>query len=127
MAKADRLERLDLRRAELEAEYLAALIAALERSAGGSWGLFAHKPDRASTAKWAAAVGELCDLGQAIVRMRGDLGLEPFALHQEFESSRGPVASTAPGEPPQAREWLDRLSICPRQTGSTAQNSIPSR
>lgn len=118
MAKADRLERLDLRRAELEAEYLAALIAALERCAAGSWGLFAHnKPDRAATAKWAAPVGELCDLGQAIDRMRGDLGLGPFALHQEFEQSRGPVASTAPGEPRQAREWLDRLSICPRQTG----------
>ena len=110
MAKADRLERLDIRRAELEAEYLAALVGALQRSAAGSWGLFGHKPDRSSSAKWGPAVEELCDLGQAIDRMRHDLGLEPFQLHQEFEDSRGPVASTAPGEPRQAREWLDRLA-----------------
>jgi hypothetical protein len=51
----------------------------------------------------------LCDLGQDIDRMRGDLGLEKFALHQQFEASRGPVAATAPGEPKQARAWLDRL------------------
>ena len=36
-------------------------------------------------------------------------GLEPFALHEEFEASRGPVASTAPGEPKQAKAWLARL------------------
>ena len=109
MAKADRLERLDIRRAELEAEYLAALVSALQRSAAGSWGLFGHKPDRAALAKWGPVVEELCDMGQAIDRMRDDLDLEPFALHQEFEESRGPVASTAPGEPRQARAWLDRL------------------
>jgi hypothetical protein len=110
MAKADRLERLDLRRAELEADYLAALTGALEKCAAGSWGLFGHNgKDRAATSKWAPIVGELCDLGQDIDRMRGDLGLEKFALHQQFEASRGPVAATAPGEPKQARAWLDRL------------------
>lgn len=109
MAKADRLERLDIRRAELEAEYLAALVSALQQSAAGSWGLFGHKSDRSALAKWAPAVEELCDLGQTINRMRDDLGLEPFGLHQEFEESRGPVQSTAPGEPRQARAWLDRL------------------
>jgi len=112
MAKADRLERLDTRRAELEADYLAALVSALQRSAAGSWGLFGHNPkDRAATAKWAGPVEELCDLGQAIDRMRDDLGLEPFALHQEFEASRGPVSATAPGEPKQARAWLERLGF----------------
>ena len=109
MAKADRLERLDIRRAELETVYRAALVRALQRSAAGSWGLFGHKVDRSALAKWAPALEELCDLGQAIDRMRHDLGLEPFTLHQEFEQSRGPVASTAPGEPRQARAWLDRL------------------
>ena len=111
MAKADRLERLDNRRAELEEEYLAALISALQRSAAGSWGLFGHNKDRASLAKWAGPTEELCDLGQHIDKMRDDLGLEPFALHQEFEASRGAVPSTAPGEPRQARAWLDRLGI----------------
>jgi hypothetical protein len=81
-------------------------------AAAGSWGLFGHNPkDRSSLAKWAGPVEELCDLGQAIGRMRDDLGLQSFALHQEFEASRGPVASTAPGEPKQARAWLDRLGI----------------
>jgi hypothetical protein len=109
MAKADRLERLDKRRAELEEEYMAALVSALQRSAAGSWGLFGHTKDRAALAKWAKPVEELCDLGQAIDKMRDDLGLEPFRLHEEFEGSRGPVSSTAPGEPKQARAWLDRL------------------
>ena len=117
MAKADRLERMDNRRAELEEEYREALVSALQLTAAGSWGLFGHNPkDRASLAKWAGPVGELCDLGQAIGKMRDDLELEPFALHQEFEASRGPVPSTAPGEPKQARAWLDRLSI-PLETG----------
>ena len=109
MAKADRLERLDLRREELEGEYRAALITALQTAATGSWGLFGHKNDRAAVAKWASVVAELCDIGQAIDKLRGDLGLDRFALHREFEASRGPVASTAPGEPKQAREWLLRL------------------
>ena len=116
MAKADRLERLDNRRAELEADYLATLVNALQRSAAGSWGLFGHNKDRASLAKWAGPVEELCDLGQAIDKMRYDLGLEPFALHHEFEASRGPVASTAPGEPRQAKAWLARLGM-PIETG----------
>ena len=112
MAKADRLERLDFRRAELEAEYRELLVQALQNASAGSWGLFGHNPkDRASLAKWAGPTEELCDLGQHIDKLRDDLGLEPFALHQEFEASRGAVPSTAPGEPRQARAWLDRLGI----------------
>lgn len=109
MAKADRLERLDIRRAQMEAEYLEALVNALQKAAAGSWGLFGHNPDRHAVAKWAPIVEELCDMGQEIDEMRRDLGMEPFPLHQEFEDSRGPVPSTAPGEPKQAREWLKRL------------------
>lgn len=109
MAKADRLERLDNRRAELEAEYREALVAALQQCAAGSWGLFAHTKDRAAQAKWAPIVTQLCDAGQEIDDMRDTLGLEPFALHAEFEASRGPVPSTAPGEPKQAAAWLRRL------------------
>jgi len=109
MAKAQRLERLDIRRAELEEQYAAALIDALRRTAAGSWGLFDHKPDRAARAAWAPTVTDLCDRGREIDQMRDDLGLTPFALHEEFEASRGPVSSNAPGEPKQARAWLDRL------------------
>jgi hypothetical protein len=109
MAKADRLERLDERRIELEAEYRAALIAALEKTAAGSWGLFDHKPDRVARAAIAPTIANLDDLGQAIDGMRGQLGLEIFALHQEFLASRGPVSPSAVGEPKQARAWLDRL------------------
>jgi len=109
MAKAQRLERLDQRRIELEAEYEVALVAALQRCAAGLWGLFAHNDDRSTRAKWVATVTELCDLGEVIDRMRADLSMEPFALHGQFEASRGPVSSTAPGEPKQARAWLERL------------------
>lgn len=109
MARADRLERLDARRAALEAEYREALITALEKSAGGSWGLFDHNSDRTARTKWKPIVTGLCDLGQEIDEMRAALGMEPFDLHQEFEASRGPVLSSAPGEPKQARMWLDRL------------------
>lgn len=112
MAKADRLERLDSRRGELEAEYRELLVHALQKASSGSSGLFGHNPkDRASLTKWAGPVEELCDLGQAIDKVRDDLGLEPFALHQEFEASRGPVASTAPGETRQAKAWLARLGV----------------
>ena len=110
MAKADRLERLDNQRAQMEADYREALIAALERAAAGSWGLFAHTKDAAAKAKWAGTVEQLCDLGRDIDEAREALGLEAFALHAEFEASRGPVSSSAPGEPKQARAWLERLA-----------------
>lgn len=109
MAKADRLERLDARRAELEAEYESALIAALRETAAGSWGLFGHRKDRQAEARHAPVIAELTELGEAIDEMRGQLGIEPFALHRDFLASRGPVASSAAGEPKQARAWLERL------------------
>jgi len=109
MAKADRLERLDLRRAELEQDYHAALIAALRTAATGSWGLFGHKNDRHAREKWAPVIEELEAMAQEINTMRETLFLEPFALHQEFLAARGPVASNAPGEPKQAAAWLAKL------------------
>ncbi len=110
MARADRLERLDSRRVELEAEYRTALIAALEKTAAGTWGFFGHNSkDRWAVATWAPLVTDMCDKGTAIDQMRSDLGLQPFALHAEFEASRGPVPSNAPGEPKQAKLWLERL------------------
>lgn len=109
MAKADRLERLDRHRSELEADYREALVLALQQAAAGSWGLFGHTQDRTMRAKWAPTVTALCDMGQDIDAMRATLGMEPFALHQQFEASRGPVPSTAPGEPKQAAAWLKRL------------------
>lgn len=111
MAKADRLERMDIRREALEAEYLDALIAALEKTAGGVWGLFDHMNDRAARAKIAPVIENLTELGETIDGLRDQLGMEPFALHQEFLTSRGPVPSFAVGEPKQARAWLDRLGI----------------
>lgn len=109
MARADRLERLDNRRVELEGDYVAALVNALEKAAAGSWGLFGHQKDRGAIAAWAPIVTALCDMGEEIDRMRDDLGIERYALHSEFEASRGPVPSNAPGEPKQARAWLERL------------------
>jgi hypothetical protein len=109
MAKADRLERLDARRVELEAEYEELLIAALRKTAAGSWGLFGHRKDRQAEAKYAPVIAELTETGEAIDEMRAQLGIEPFALHRDFLASRGPVASSAAGEPRQAQAWLDRL------------------
>lgn len=111
MAKADRLARLDERRIELEAEYRAVLIAALERTAGGVWGLFDHQQDRHARAKAAPAVESLNDLAEEISEARDRLGLEPFALHREFVAVRGkPRSPSAVGEPKQAKAWLDRLA-----------------
>lgn len=109
MARADRLERLDNQRVALEADYRAALVAALQQTAAGAWGLFGHNKDRAAQAKVAPIIADLTETGETIDTMREQLGLEPFALHQEFLASRGPVASSAVGEPKQARAWLERL------------------
>ncbi|MCI4589430.1 hypothetical protein MOK15_04890 [Sphingobium sp. BYY-5] len=109
MAKADRLERLDIRRAELEGEYRDALIAALRVTADGRWGLFDHQKDRVAKARAAPVIETLSELADEIDDMRATLGLEPFDLHQDFMAVRGPAAADAVGEPKQARAWLDRL------------------
>ena len=109
MAKADRLERLDLRRAELEAEYTAALIAALRVTAAGKWGLFDHTADRAARAAVVPVIEELSELGGVIEKMREQLGLPQFDLHPEFLAARGKPDSQAVGEPKQAQAWLARL------------------
>jgi hypothetical protein len=110
MAKADRLERLDLRRTELELEYLDALVAALDETAAGAWGFFGHTKDQWAAKKWAPTIKNLCDLGDEIDNMRERLGITAFALHADFEASRGPVPPNAPGEPKQAAAWLERLT-----------------
>lgn len=109
MARADRLERLETRRIELEAEYNQELVAALRTTASGVWGLFDHNQDRGMRAKVAPVVASLESLAESIDAAREQLLMEPFALHREFLASRGKVASNAVGEPKQARAWLDRL------------------
>ena len=110
MAKIDRLERLDQRRADLEEEYRATLIAALERTAAGKPGLFNHRADKRERAAVAVVIDELRDLGAAIDAYREQLLVEPFALHRDFFDARGPVAPSAVGEPKQAKQWLERLA-----------------
>jgi hypothetical protein len=109
MARADRLERMDSQREVLESEYKEALIAALRTTAAGVWGLFDHNKDKVARAKIAPVVANLTDLAETIDEMREQLGMEPFALHREFLKSRGPVASSAVGEPKQAQAWLKTL------------------
>lgn len=109
MAKADRLERLDIRREELEGEYRDALIAALRVTANGRWGLFDHQKDKAAKARTAPVIEALSELAHDIDDMRLTLGLEPFGLHQDFMAARGPAAADAVGEPKQARTWLEKL------------------
>jgi hypothetical protein len=110
MAKADRLARLDERRIELDAEYRAVLIAALERTAGGVWGLFDHQQDRHARAKTAPVLETLGELAEAIGEARERLGLEAFRLHDEFLAARGKPGPSAVGEPKQAKAWLERLA-----------------
>ena len=110
MAKIDRLERIDQRRADLEVEYRATLIAALERTAAGKPGLFNHRVDKREREAVAKVIEALRDLGETIDGYREQLMIEPFALHREFFDARGPVAPSAVGEPRQARQWLERLA-----------------
>jgi hypothetical protein len=110
MAKADRLNRLDTRRLELEADYTAALKDALTVAAAGKWGIFDHNRDRAARAAVAPVIENLAEIGQAIDKMRDQLSMPPFALQQEFLAARGPVDSQAVGEPKQAQAWLVRLA-----------------
>lgn len=109
MAKADRLEKMDAHRVELEAEYRDALIAALRVTAAGTWGLFDHQQDKVARAKAAPVLAKLTALAETIDDMRDTLGLADFALHREFLASRGKVASSAAGEPKQAKAWLERM------------------
>ena len=110
MAKIDRLERLDTHRSELEAEYTAALTDALRVTAAGKWGLFDHQADRNARKAVAPVIENLTDLAETIDRMREQLQMPPFELHQQFMAARGPVSSQAVGEPKQAQAWLDRLA-----------------
>lgn len=110
MAKIDRLERLDTHRSELEAEYTAALIDALRVTAAGKWGLFDHQADRNARKAVAPVIENLTDLAETIERMREQLMMSPFELHQQFMAARGPVSSQSVGEPKQAQAWLDRLA-----------------
>ncbi|HQS95464.1 MAG: hypothetical protein B7X90_04075 [Novosphingobium sp. 17-62-19] len=109
MARADRLERLDKRRSELEADYIEALVAALEVTAAGKWGLFDHNADKIMRAATAPVIESLTELADEIAEAREQLFMEPFALHEEFMASRGKPPANAVGEPKQARAWLERL------------------
>ncbi|MEO6247282.1 MAG: hypothetical protein ABIO85_01680 [Sphingomicrobium sp.] len=117
MAKADRLERLDARRAELEREYRETLLGALRTCAAGSWGLFDHVRDRAARARTAPVIAELADFAEAIDEARARLGLDPFTLHRRFLAERGPVESDKVGEPKQAQAWLNRMAATPADVG----------
>lgn len=110
MARADRLARIDADRIGYETDYRAALIAALETTAKGRWGLFGHQGKKGETPAVLATIATLTELGETIDALRETLGLEPFALHAEFVAARGPVRSDAVGEPKQAQAWLARLT-----------------
>ncbi|GAC1578590.1 MAG: hypothetical protein NVS3B27_22810 [Novosphingobium sp.] len=109
MARADRLERLDRKRSDLEAEYTAALVEGLEQTVAGAWGLFDHRQDRNDRARVAPLIAQLADLAEEIDDARAGLGMDDFALHAEFMAERGPPGAEAVGEPKQARAFLARL------------------
>ena len=113
MAKADRLARLDVRRAELETEYRTVLLAALRTTASGKWGLFDHNADRRTREAFAPLINDLNELGDLIDEARDQLQMPAYDLHRQFIASRGPVGPEAVGEPKQAQAWLDRLEATP--------------
>jgi hypothetical protein len=121
MAKADRLDRLDKNRLALEADYTAALIAALRTAAAGKWGLFDHTADRAARAAIAPVIAELAELGETIDKARETLFMPPFELQQEVLASRGPVGPEAVGEPKQARAWLERMKGADAGSASSSE------
>ena len=117
MSRADRLERLDALRSELEAEYTSALVAALRVAASGKWGIFDHNGDRWTRSAVTPVIDNLNEIGQAIDKARDQLGMPPFELQQQFHASRGPVGPQAVGEPKQAQAWLDRLALAAENNG----------
>lgn len=116
MARADRLERLDKRRSELEADYLEALIEALRVTAAGKWGLFDHTADKIMRAATQPVLDNLTELADLIAEARETLFMEPFTLHDEFLAARGKPPAQAVGEPKQARAWLERLRLAAKAT-----------
>ena len=109
MARADRLERLDRKRCDLEVLYTAALVEALEQTVAGAWGLFDHRQDRNDRTRVAPVIAQLAELAEEIDEARDGLGMEPFALHTQFLAERGKPHANAVGEPKQARAFLIRL------------------
>lgn len=109
MAKAQRLERMDERRIELEVEYRAALTAALRVTAAGKWGLFDHQQHAPTRRMMKPIIEELAEIGDAIEDLRAKLGLPPFELQRAFLAARGRPRPDAVGEPRQAQAWLARL------------------
>lgn len=110
MARADRLARIDADRIAYELDYRAALIAALQTTAKGRWGLFGHQGKKSETPAVTVTITALLELGETIDDLRDTLGMAPFTLHAEFVAARGPVRSDAVGEPKQAQAWLDRIA-----------------
>ena len=94
---------------EMEREYQKVLRRALTNCASGRWGLFGHNEHlRASGAP--PELGELRELAEGINRIRARFGEVSYPLHEELEAARGRAGPNAPGEPRQARAWLERLS-----------------
>jgi methylphosphotriester-DNA--protein-cysteine methyltransferase len=106
MARADRLERMENLRLDLETEYRAALIAALEAAPRG---LLDPSQDKATLAKVTPVLEALEEQADAIDELRDKLGLEEFALHRDFLARRKPAKAHEVGEAKQIRAWLEQL------------------
>lgn len=96
-------------RLDLEAEYRAALIAALEGAASGMRGLLDPAVDKATRAKAAPVLDDLAEQAAQIDDLREKLDMGPFDLHRDFLARRRPAKAHEVGEAKQARAWLDVL------------------
>lgn len=106
MSRADRVaQQLE----SLEREYRAVLTRALEACAAGTWGLFGHN-EHTGFAEAPRELEALRALAKTMDRLRERAGDGPFDLHQQFETARGRAGPNEPGEPKQAKAWLQRLA-----------------
>lgn len=105
----DKAERLSQQLAELEREYRDVLTTALQECADGRWGLFGHN-EHLHPSAGSSKVDDLRELAASINRLKARLGENLFPLHEDFEAARGRADANDPGEPKQAKTWLERLA-----------------
>lgn len=100
----------------LEAEFRDKLIASLKMAAQGEWGLFATGRDLVAQERferwYGTANSELSELGDAIVELRGSLGMEAeFPLCDRFRQFCSLTGSNDVGEPKRAKQFLRELGL----------------
>ena len=115
--RANARERIDANLRGLQEEFKTLLLAALQRCAAGTWGLFGQN-DHVAAANpnlrgicTSADAEALREVASEIRRLRDRLGFsEPYILCERFEYYRAIRGANAPGEPKLAKQFLSELA-----------------